>query len=79
MSKPKCRLVGEDGNAFAIMGRVAKALRQAGQGHLVKEYQNKAMSGDYSNLLRVSLEYVDDVGEDSEDWDLARNEDSSES
>jgi hypothetical protein len=35
MSEPKypdvsVRLVGEDGNAFAIMGRVSAALRDAG-------------------------------------------------
>ncbi|MCG3204310.1 MAG: hypothetical protein KCHDKBKB_01025 [Elusimicrobia bacterium] len=65
--KPKCRLTGEDGNAFAILGRVAKAMRQAGQGHLVKEMQTKAMSGDYNHLLSTVLEYVDDIGEDSEE------------
>jgi hypothetical protein len=48
-----------DGNALAIMGAVAKALRKAGQGDKVKEYREKAMAGDYDNLLRVSMEYVD--------------------
>lgn len=62
MKKPQCRLTGEDGNAFAIMGRVTKALKDAGQGDLVKEYQAKATSGDYQNLLNVSMEYVDDIG-----------------
>jgi hypothetical protein len=48
-----------DGNAFAIMGAVCKALRQAGQGDKVKEYTDKATSGDYNHLLAVSMEYVD--------------------
>jgi hypothetical protein len=48
-----------DGNAFAIMGAVSRALRSAGQGHRVKEYQTRATSGDYNNLLRVSMEYVE--------------------
>ena len=30
--KPKVKLVGQDGNAFPILGRVSKALRQAGLG-----------------------------------------------
>jgi hypothetical protein len=58
--KPKCKLVGEDGNAYAIMGRVKKALRDAGQGDKVPEFLAKAMSGDYDNLLVTCLEYVDE-------------------
>lgn len=58
--KPKVKLVGEDGNAFAIMGRVGKALRRAGYTQEeIDEYQNEATSGDYDNLLRVTMEYVD--------------------
>ena len=64
--KPKVRLVGEDGNAFAILGRVSKALRQAGQGDKVKEMTDKATSGDYDHLLTTVLEYVDDIGEEYE-------------
>ena len=48
-----------DGNAFAVMGAVCKALKKAGQGDKVKEYQSKAMSGDYDHLLVTSMEYVD--------------------
>ena len=48
-----------DGNAFAVMGAVSKALNKAGQRDKVKEYMDKAMSGDYNHLLRVSMEYVD--------------------
>ena len=64
MSKPKCHLTGEDGNAFAVMGRVSKALKKSGQGHLVPEFQKRAMSGDYDNLLAVCMEYVEDIGDD---------------
>lgn len=67
--KPKVRLVGEDGNAFAILGRVSKALRQAGQGDKVKEMTAKAMAGDYNHLLATVLEYVDDIGEENDDED----------
>ncbi len=60
-NKPICCLVGKDGNAFAIMGEVSKTLRKAGLGDKVAEYKAKAMSGDYDNLLRVSMEYVEIV------------------
>ena len=57
--KPTVKLVGEDGNAFAIMGRVSKALRKAGADkEYVDKYTNEAMSGDYDNLLVVSMNYV---------------------
>ena len=32
------QLTGADGNAFAIMGKVRQALRDAGHGDLVLEY-----------------------------------------
>lgn len=63
MSTPKypeveVSLTGNDGNAFAIMGRVSRALREAGHGDDVDAYTNESMSGDYDNLLRVAAAYV---------------------
>lgn len=58
--KPSCQLVGLDGNAYAVMGRVTAALKKAKLGHLCNEYMDKATSGDYSNLLKVSMDYVQD-------------------
>lgn len=59
--KVQVDLIGEDGNAYAIMGRVTKALRRAGYGpEVIKEYRDKATSGDYDNLLRVTMEYAED-------------------
>ena len=59
LTKPTVKLVGEDGNAFSIMGRVKKALMVAGAD---KEYADKylkeATVADYSYLLTVSMEYV---------------------
>ncbi len=52
------KLLEEDGNAFMIMGRVTKALRRAGHADLITQYTEEAMSGDYDNLLRVTMEYV---------------------
>lgn len=48
-----------DGNAWSVMAAVRRALRDAGLAEQVPEYIQRATSGDYGNLLRVSLEYVD--------------------
>jgi len=55
----KVRLVGEDGNAFAILARVSAALKAEGCCRCsIEDFQKKAMSGDYNNLLGVVMEYV---------------------
>lgn len=52
-------LVGEDGNAFAIMGKVSSALKRAGYDKdFIEQYQKEAMADDYDHLLRVTMEYV---------------------
>ena len=57
---PIVKLVGENGNAFAIMGRVSTALKRAGADkEFVDEYLRKSMSGDYNHLLGAAMEYVD--------------------
>lgn len=61
-------LVGQDGNAFSIMGRVSAALKKAGHADAVKPYMDEAMSGDYNNLLRVTCATVNVGGRDN-DWD----------
>lgn len=51
-------LVGEDGNAFAILGKVIKALRRAGYNKEAEEFQKEAIKGDYDHLLRTCMQYV---------------------
>ena len=64
------KLVGEDGNAFSIMGRVSAALKRAGHADAVKEYMDEAMSGDYVHLLRVTCQTVSvDRESHSDEWD----------
>lgn len=54
-------LVGEDGNAFAIMGRVVEALEDAGNDEsVINSYMEQATAGDYDHLLQVTLAFVDD-------------------
>ena len=56
----KYDLVGIDGNAFSVMGYVIKAMKRENFSAAdVSKYQKQAMSGDYNNLLRVSMEWVD--------------------
>jgi len=60
INKPTVKLIGKDGNAFSIMGRVKKALRRAGADReYIDRYLNAATSGDYDHLLVVSMKYVD--------------------
>ena len=52
-------LVGHEGNAFMVIGVVCKALRVGGRGDLVDQFKREAMQGDYDNLLRVCMDYVE--------------------
>ena len=53
------QLVGEDGNAFAILARVEKALKQAGHRDLATEFMAEATSGNYDHLLQTCCQYVE--------------------
>lgn len=55
----KVNIIGQDGNAFAVMGQVTRALKANGRADLVEAYLKEAMSGDYQNLLAVTMNYVD--------------------
>ena len=55
------KLVGEDGNAFAILGKVSKALKKAGHKELAEEFMAEATSGDYDHLLGTCMDYVEVV------------------
>ena len=67
IERPQLRLVGEDGNAFFIMGRASGAARRAGWTQdEISAYTKKAMSGDYDNLLRVTMENFDCDGDEGE-------------
>lgn len=58
--KPECQLTGEDGNAFAIIGRVSRALRRAGYADYATEWTHRAMScGSYDELLQLTFTYVE--------------------
>ena len=53
------KLVGNDGNAFFILGSVIKNLRRAKvSDEEISAYEKEAMSGDYNNLLDVTMKWV---------------------
>lgn len=56
----KVKLTGEDGNAFMILGKVAKAMRAAGLTEAqVKEYLDAATSDSYYQLMATTINYVE--------------------
>lgn len=56
--KPSVKLAGEDGNAFAILGRTRKAMREVGWTKAeVSEFTDEAMSADYDELIRTVCKY----------------------
>jgi len=53
------QLVGTDGNAFALISVVRKALRKAEVSQEeIGEFVNEATSGDYTHLLRTCMSWV---------------------
>ena len=54
------QLTGTDGNAFAIIGKVRRALSNAAYVSRddVDTYVSEAMSGDYDHLLRTTMAWV---------------------
>lgn len=56
----KVKLLGEDGNAFAILGRVRRAMiREKVSDTIITQYMKDATAGDYDNLLAVTMQYVE--------------------
>lgn len=58
--QPRVELVGQDGNAFAILGRTRLALRRAGNSRaVIDDYTTQATSGDYDHLLVVTMAFCE--------------------
>jgi len=61
MARKKYNLVGVDGNAFSVMGYVRNAMRAEGfTRQEIEDYTKDAMSSDYSHLISVSCDMVDE-------------------
>ena len=56
----RVRLIGTDGNAFSVLGKVRQALRRNGESdEFIKAFTDKATSGDYHHLLATVMEVVE--------------------
>jgi hypothetical protein len=56
----KVQLVGRDGNAFAILGRVTKAMRKHGvEKSEIDAFMQEATAGDYNHLLATTMRWID--------------------
>ncbi len=65
--KPRVRLVGEDGNAYSILGRVRRALREAGAStEYIERYTAQATASDYDHLLAVTMEHIEEGSDEDE-------------
>ena len=69
--KPDCKLIGEDGNVFNLMGLAARTLRRNGLAEQATEMTERVTGcGSYDEALCIIGEYVNITGEDeSEDID----------
>ena len=73
--KPDCKLIGEDGNIFNLMGLAARTLRHNGLAEQATEMTNRIHEcGSYDEALCIIGEYVNITGEDeSEDEDAVQS------
>lgn len=59
-TKPTCKLIGTDGNVFAIIGKVSKTLKSSGLNEEAKKMQDRCFSaGSYDEVLQIIQEYVE--------------------
>lgn len=58
--KPTVQLIGQNGNAFAIMGACRKAARRAGwTDEQWRDIQQEMTAGNYNNLLQTAMKYFE--------------------
>jgi len=58
--KPKCKLIGTDGNVFALAGRVSQALKKVGMEKEAEEFSAKLLKcKSYDEALRLMMNYVE--------------------
>lgn len=56
----KVKLVGNNGNAFAVLGACRKAAKAKNVSEdEIKAFMDEAMSGDYDHLLQTCMKWFD--------------------
>lgn len=75
MKKPKCALIGEDGNIFNLMDIASRTLKRNGMQEEAKEMCEKiTSSGSYDQALAIISDYVEvtsreEIEEDDEEYE----------
>jgi hypothetical protein len=60
MNKPELELVGQNGNAYVILGLARRAAKKDGwDPDRIKVFIDEATSGDYDHLLQTCMKYFD--------------------
>lgn len=66
--KPKCPLIGQDGNIFNLMGIASKTMKRNGMSNDAKEMCDRiTSSGSYDEALSIIDEYVEITSADDEE------------
>lgn len=69
--KPKCPLIGADGNIFCLLGMASRTLCENGMRDQAKEMQSRVTaSGSYSGALNILGEYVEICSAEEMDEEL---------
>lgn len=75
VKKPKCALIGEDGNIFNLMGIASRTLKRNGMQEEAKEMCEKITSSEsYDQALAIISDYVEvtsreEIEEDDEEYE----------
>jgi hypothetical protein len=60
MTKPRCKLVGENGNIFNLMGIASRTLKEAGLEEQAAELRDRIFKSEsYDRALQIIMEYVE--------------------
>ena len=69
--KPNCKLLGEDGNVYNLLGIASRTLRRSGLADQAKEMCDRVYSsGSYGEALCIIGDYVNITGDDDLDEDM---------
>ena len=69
--KPNCKLLGEDGNVYNLLGIASRTLRRSGLADQANEMCDRiCASGSYDKALCIIGDYVNIVGDDDLDEDM---------
>lgn len=68
--KPRLKIVGEDGNAFNLIGLAVRAGKRAGwTKDQIDGFRQQAMGGDYNQLIATIARYFELVDEEEEEFE----------